>query len=467
VPDLSQTLFGLAGASARKRPAGLWSTPVDGSRFDALTKSLGTQRSRRGVLGALAGAALTAVGLQNRVDARICRAVGNACAAADDCCSGNCVTESRTRKVCRCRSVGDCPPAPNACFSAGGCQSGGCAPATYNGDGTACLGGVCFNQTCCAPAVKTTTCAGACGPQTNNCGQAVDCGPCCTAAGLSCDGDGECCSGACDQGLCLAGPGANGAACDSNPDCLSQTCCGNICTDPASYATDPNNCGGCGAVCDSGACQASVCAPSCLINNGGCSPVATCVEHVGSSRTCTCLPGYVGDGVTCDDIDECLIANGGCSPDAICTNQPGTRDCACKPGFSGDGITCIAIDYCAAGGGCGAYALCFSTPGGAVCQCEPGFSGDGYTCTFIDFCADNHGGCSTNANCFNTPGGPVCQCNLGFSGDGYTCTVIDYCADNHGGCSADADCYNIPGGVVCVCKPGYGGDGHSCTPEVG
>ena len=69
---------------------------VDGSRFDELTKSLTAQRSRRGVLGALAASALAAVGARRAEAARL-RAVGNSCVSNADCASGFCVHESCTR----------------------------------------------------------------------------------------------------------------------------------------------------------------------------------------------------------------------------------------------------------------------------------------------------------------------------------------------------------------------------------
>jgi len=40
------------------------------------------------------------------------------------------------------------------------------------------------------------------------------------------------------------------------------------------------------------------------------------------------------------DVDECAVNNGGCNPLAICVNTPGSFTCSCMPGYIGDGFTC-------------------------------------------------------------------------------------------------------------------------------
>jgi len=40
------------------------------------------------------------------------------------------------------------------------------------------------------------------------------------------------------------------------------------------------------------------------------------------------------------DIDECATINGGCSDNADCTNNHGSFTCTCLPGYTGDGFTC-------------------------------------------------------------------------------------------------------------------------------
>ncbi|XP_028337208.1 nidogen-1 [Physeter macrocephalus] len=66
---------------------------------------------------------------------------------------------------------------------------------------------------------------------------------------------------------------------------------------------------------------------------------AQCIYLGGSSYTCSCLPGFSGDGRACQDVDECQLSR--CHPDAICYNTPGSFTCQCKPGYQGDGFRCM------------------------------------------------------------------------------------------------------------------------------
>jgi hypothetical protein len=271
---------------------------MDGSRFDDLAKSFGAQRTRRGMLGALAGAALAAVGFGKAASARTCRSVGNACSTNGDCCSANCVTEGRTRKICRCTADRDCP------------------------------GGVCLAGDCCIPPADDVTCAGLCGPQTNNCGQPVACAPCCTPTAQSCQTNGQCCSGVCAAGSCAGGAVADGGACDEDGDCLNRHCCAGVCR---TLDTDPGNCGACGAVCRIGeSCTAGVCTcgsnPRCPIDqqcvSGACTvgcDAVTCAAACGEGAQCFAGP----------ERHYCYPSSGGYD-----CGQPCNRDAECSRGYA-------------------------------------------------------------------------------------------------------------------------------------
>ncbi|XP_072516823.1 nidogen-1 [Salminus brasiliensis] len=68
---------------------------------------------------------------------------------------------------------------------------------------------------------------------------------------------------------------------------------------------------------------------------------ARCSYTGASSYICSCLPGFLGNGRTCQDIDECQTAR--CHRDAVCHNTEGSFTCQCRPGFHGDGFTCTSI----------------------------------------------------------------------------------------------------------------------------
>jgi hypothetical protein len=170
-----------------------------------------------------------------------------------------------------------------------------------------------------------------------------------------------------------------------------------------------------------------------------------------------CDPGYVGNGVTCSDLDECGLPQSPCDPHATCANRDGGYDCACLPGWQGDGTTCADVDECAATP-CGAHATCTNQPGTYGCACDGGFEGDGVTCTDVDECLDVPAPCDPHAACVNDVGTFLCTCDDGWVGNGLDCGECPGGADQpcsgHGTCGGSADA------PACACEPHF--DGAAC-----
>lgn len=186
--------------------------------------------------------------------------------------------------------------------------------------------------------------------------------------------------------------------------------------------------------------------PSCLACPGGiqlpCSRRGNCIDGLEGDGSCVCDTGY--NGTACESCIEnsdscpvpsvtCNVDNGGCHVFAVCHKSAVDRvTCSCKPGYRGDGYYCQMIDVCATNnGGCSVNATCFFVaPGTKRCQCKPGFFEVGSTCQPHhpnSPCSQNHGGCSAFANCVDNGNGVTCTCRPGFAGDGFTCegTIIE------------------------------------------
>ncbi len=239
-----------------------------------------------------------------------------------DCGQGEACLTCGTGQVCdsgACRLIG-CDGCRD---TAGNCVSDGLTSATACGrDGVACRscpsGSTCVDGSCtgCAGCYdelgrcRTGNVAGACGTAgaaCSTCAMGTTCnnGSCqvsCKSLGAGCVSGAECCSGACDNGMCampagdagmgdggtgdagMTDAGMDGGSCKSNgAGCLiAQECCAGVCTNGFCGTAPPTDGGDCNAVPD-------VCQPSQLPGTPSCDP---CIAKVCADDPVCCSTSW-------------------------------------------------------------------------------------------------------------------------------------------------------------------------------
>lgn len=245
----------------------------------------------------------------------------------------------------------------NECTTDDTCQSGNCtagAPLVCD-DGNACTDDSCDTQSGCVATIDAT----------NACAVGGDGDPCTT--GDHCDNTGACVgtpkscppSDQCHVGIC-------------NP---SDGSCGQMNKDNGTACNDSKNCTK-DEVCTNGVCADADSNSACLDGATGCTEVNT--------RTCSCGPDYAVDAATKTCVrDLCSEVNNPCDPNATCSVAQGASaaTCTCKPGFDGNGMTgaalvCTDHDDCV-GNPCGAgFGTCTDSPapGTHTCSCIAGMT---------------------------------------------------------------------------------------------
>ncbi|XP_065053803.1 uncharacterized protein LOC135682724 [Rhopilema esculentum] len=206
-------------------------------------------------------------------------------------------------------------------------------------------------------------------------------------------------------------------------------------------------------------------ANECALLTHNCDKNAYCNNTNGTAK-CTCKEGFVGNGVAgnCSDINECLLLPTAtpatlknasspnklyCDAFADCVNLQGSYTCRCKAGFIGNGTSCQDINECELGSQsikCAQVADCINLPGSYQCKCRAGYTGDGIQCADLDECAIKTFVCDPLANCSNTYGSYQCSCPKGYIGDGKTC------ADNAEIGKSTDPCVKDSTSLTCICK---------------
>ncbi len=206
---------------------------MDGQRFDALARTLASGMTRRrglkALVGAVTGAAVAAVGLDDAEARQVCRVAGQVCRKPGDCCSKFCGPANQFgRQYCDLCPDDGLPCGAGSCCDRGeSCLNGECcANSCGDGPGAVCCADgqtciqefngngydysccdstlACNDNTVCCSGGDTCVLGGCCTPQ-NVCNQQ------CCGAGTSCTLDGCC------ESPCVAGQ--NSYCCESFQTC--------------------------------------------------------------------------------------------------------------------------------------------------------------------------------------------------------------------------------------------------------
>ena len=101
------------------------------------------------------------------------------------------------------------------------------------------------------------------------------------------------------------------------------------------------------------------------------------------------------------DINECTLNIDNCNANAVCADTEGSFTCTCNPGYQGDGVTCtseflyyqlhlacgltcstliIGTQICGVSDNCDVNAICTEIGNSFQCECNSGYTGSGVAC---------------------------------------------------------------------------------------
>ena len=318
------------------------------------------------------------------------------------CTAAACSSELQAKTASVCNGAGACTAStvvtcdPGEFCNAGACVSPGGNGSTCQGNNQ-CTSGNCSNGMCCAPGL--TNCGGSCSSLSTN----ANCGTC----GHSCAAGSTCVGGSC---YLVAGQPCTGAGQCASNFCVDGVCCDTSCAGQCQACAERSKVGTCTTI--SGNPRGS--RPACT----GTQP--TCAGQCGGSLANQCT--YPGSGTVCTpatcssdtQVTTASVCNGAGACTASTTSACGTGTyCsggACVPKI-GNGGSCQSGSQCASGN-CSSW-LC----------CAAGLTNCSGVCVSL----------SSDANC----GSCGRACAAGSMCSGGTCYLV-----NGQPCTSGAECYS-------------------------
>lgn len=188
------------------------------------------------------------------------------------------------------------------------------------------------------------------------------------------------------------------------------------------------------------------------------------------------------NNLACAHIDECALGTDSCDVNATCTNTPVGFTCTCNPGYEGDGFVCSLIDLCPGDphktdpGVCGCGVPDSDIDGDGTSDCvDPcpndnpdDLDGDG-VCGSVDNCPADANGDQADGDGDGL--GDVCDsCPLDsandLDGDG-VCGDVDNCPSVANTLQTDSDLDGVGDGCdVCPFDPADDADGDAVCGDV-
>ena len=146
--------------------------------------------------------------------------------------------------------------------------------------------------------------------------------------------------------------------------------------------------------------------------------------------------GYRCSKLRCPDAKGCVLQE--CSEQATCSEDGDPHECYCNPGFSGDGLVCDNINdvpgatfedndlqYPESGQFETREITTFATSVTFRDYELNTLSGDGLVSDNVNECDDGSHNCSTHATCIDNEGSYSCKCQPGHTGDGMDCKLSE------------------------------------------